>query len=248
MTLEILRADTLSAHHGFFTRKGGASSGIFEGLNCGQGSSDQASAVATNRSRVAQAMEVPTEALVSLHQVHSADVITVTSPLTESPKADAMVTATPGLALGILTADCAPVLFADAQAGVIGAAHGGWKGALGGVTDATVAAMRTFGATQITAAIGPTIAQASYEVDPAFMDRFLDDDPDNDRHFADGRDPDHVQFDLPGYLLLRLRAAGAEAAWIGYDTYANPARFYSYRRSIHAGEADYGRLISCIRL
>ena len=247
MTLEALRSDLLApATHGFFSRKGGASSGIFEGLNCGIGSSDQSECVRLNRRRVAEAMGVAEAALVSLRQVHSADVVVLEDVPDERPEADAMVTARAGLGLGILTADCAPVLFA--AEGVVGAAHAGWKGALGGVLEATIAAMRTLGARDIRAAIGPTIAQRSYEVGVDFMERFTGDAPEYDRFFAGGRDPDHVQFDLPSFVLHRLRAADVEAEWIGHDTYSDPTRFYSYRRSTHHGEADYGRLISVIRL
>ncbi|SDX13152.1 peptidoglycan editing factor PgeF [Allgaiera indica] len=257
MTLEIITSPSLAGIcHGFFTRRGGASSGIFEGLNCGPGSSDQASAVTVNRARVAAAMEVAPEALVTINQVHSADVVTLTEapkPAPEGdnrPRADAMVTRVPGLALGILTADCQPVLFADARAGVVGAAHAGWRGALGGVLEATLDAMETLGARRgdIRAVIGPAISQAAYEVGPELMEDFLAEDPANARFFAGGAG-DRVQFDLPAYGLHRLRAAGVGAAeWTRHCTYADPARFYSYRRTTHRGEADYGRLISVIRL
>ena len=251
MTLEILTSEALTPfRHGFFTRKGGASSGVFAGLNCGAGSSDQAEIVAINRARVAEAMGVAPDHLVSIHQHHSADVVHVTGPLPEKPKADAMVTATPGVALGILTADCQPVLFADPHAGVVGAAHAGWKGALSGVLEATLDAMEALGAdrTEISAVIGPSISQAAYEVGPEFMDAFLDEDPDNARFFAGGKG-DRVQFDLPSYGLHRLRDAGiGNATWTRHCTYADPDRFFSYRRTTHAGEADYGRLISVIHV
>jgi YfiH family protein len=250
MTLEIITADALSDfRHGFFTRRGGASSGVFEGLNCGYGSSDQRDVVATNRARVADAMEVEPVALVGVHQYHSAEVVNMTGPTDLRPKADAMVTATPGLALSILTADCQPVLFADAQNGVIGAAHAGWGGALGGVLEATIEAMEGLGAARddIKAVIGPCISQAAYEVGPDYMDRFLDDDPENARFFAQG-EGDRVQFDLPGYGLKRLRDAGVQAEWTRHCTYSDPARFFSYRRSVHGKEADYGRLIATIRI
>jgi YfiH family protein len=250
MTLEIITADALSDfRHGFFTRRGGASSGVFEGLNCGYGSSDQRDVVATNRARVADAMEVEPVALVGVHQYHSAEVVNMTGPTDLRPKADAMVTATPGLALSILTADCQPVLFADAENGVIGAAHAGWGGALGGVLEATIDKMETLGAARdhIQAVIGPCISQAAYEVGPDYMDRFLDDDPENARFFAQG-EGDRVQFDLPGYGLKRLRDAGVQAEWTRHCTYSDPARFFSYRRSVHGKEADYGRLIATIRL
>ena len=251
MTLEILTADSLTPlRHGFFTRKGGASSGIFEGLNCGPGSSDQAEVVAVNRARVAEAMQVPPDHLITLHQVHSRDVIHVEAPLTKRPKADAMVTKTPGLALGILTADCQPVLFADAGAGVIGAAHAGWRGTLDGVLEATLEAMETLGAARanICAVIGPSISQAAYEVGQEFIETFLDHDPENARFFAGGKEG-HYQFDLPRLGLHRLRRAGVgQAEYTGHCTYGDAARFYSYRRATHTHEADYGRLIAVIRL
>ena len=251
MTLEILTSRSLAPiRHGFFTRRGGASSGIFAGLNCGQGSSDLSEAVALNRSRVAEAMGVPPRDLVGVHQVHSADVVTVEAPLEAPLRADGLVTRVPGLALTVLTADCQPVLFADAAAGVIGAAHAGWRGTLSGVLEAVVAAMEAIGAERgrIVAAIGPTISQRAYEVGPEFLDTFLAEDPGSDRFFAGGRG-DRMQFDLPGFALARLRAAGLAAAeWTGHCTYSDPERFYSFRRSCHLREADYGRLISAIRL
>ncbi|MDU8927339.1 peptidoglycan editing factor PgeF [Alisedimentitalea sp. MJ-SS2] len=254
MTLEVLTSDLLAPfRHGFFTRRGGSSSGIFEGLNCGPGSSDQLSAVMMNRARVAENMEVASEALVSIHQVHSPDVVIVDADtrLDETPraKADAMVSATPGLALGILTADCQPVLFADAQAGVVGAAHAGWKGALNGILEATVDAMETLGATRANtqAVIGPCISQRAYEVGPEFLDAFMADNPGHARFFAGG-EGDRYHFDLPGFGLHRLRNAGVgEAEWTRHCTYSDAERFFSYRRTTHAGEADYGRLISVIR-
>ena len=251
MTLEIITADSLTPlPHGFFTRKGGASSGVFAGLNCGPGSSDQSEIVKINRARVADAMGVAPDHLVTVHQVHSADVVTVNGPLEARPRADAMVTATPGVALAVLTADCQPVLFADAEAGVIGAAHAGWRGALDGVLEATVDAMETLGAARgnIRAVIGPSISQAAYEVGPELLDDFVADDPGNSRFFANG-EGDRYLFDLPAFGLHRLRAAGVGAAeWTRHCTYSDPARFFSYRRATHAGEADYGRLISVIRL
>ncbi|SHF16487.1 conserved hypothetical protein [Litoreibacter ascidiaceicola] len=250
MTLEILTADSLAPlRHGFFTRKGGASSGVFDGLNCGQGSSDQTDIVLTNRARVAQAMQVPPDHLVSVHQCHSADVVIVDGPIKDKPKADGMVCATEGVALGVLTADCQPVLFADAQAGVIGAAHAGWGGAVAGILENTVDAMVGLGATRerIQAVIGPCISQAAYEVGPEYFERFYDEDPENARFFANGNG-DKMQFDLPAYGLHRLRAAGVNAEWTRHCTYSDAARFYSYRRSVHQKEADYGRLIATIRL
>jgi purine-nucleoside/S-methyl-5'-thioadenosine phosphorylase / adenosine deaminase len=250
MTLEILTADDLLPfRHGFFTRKGGVSSGIYKGLNCGPGSSDQSDAVQANRVLVADAMAVAEADLASLHQVHSPDVLVVDGPVTAPrPECDAMVSKTKGVALGILTADCQPVLFAEAQAGVVGAAHAGWKGALGGVLAATVEAMVKLGAERrnIKAVIGPSISQRAYEVGPEFMDTFLDTDPEFSRFFAGGTG-DRVMFDLPSFGLYRLREAGiAEASYTGHCTYSDPERFYSYRRTTHAGEVDYGRLISVI--
>jgi YfiH family protein len=250
MTLEILTADSLApVRHGFFTRKGGASSGVFKGLNCGFGSSDQREVVATNRARVAEAMQVEPSHLVSVHQVHSADVAVVSAPFETAPKVDAMVSATPGLALGILTADCQPVLFSDAQAGVIGAAHAGWGGAISGVLEATIEAMVGLGASRdaIRAVIGPCISQASYEVGAEYFERFMEDDPENARFFAGGKG-DKMQFDLPSFGLHRLRNAGVEAEWTRHCTYLDADRFFSYRRSVHHKEADYGRLISAISL
>ena len=251
MTLEILTSDSLgTVRHGFFTRRGGASSGVFQGLNCGSGSSDQREIVEINRARVAAAMNVPSSHLVGVHQIHSATVVTVDAPLSEKPRADALVTATPGLALSVLTADCQPVLFADADAGVIGAAHAGWRGALDGVLAATVDAMEALGAKRdnITAVIGPCISQRAYEVGPDFIDSFLAEDPYFARYFANGVD-DRMQFDLPGFGLNRLRAAGVgHAEWTRHCTYSDPNRFYSYRRTTHAKEADYGRLIATITL
>ena len=251
MTLEILTFDSLTPHrHGFFTRKGGASSGVFTGLNCGQGSSDQSDVVRLNRARVAEAMNVPTERLMTVHQVHSSDVVVVDEPLPDRPKADAMVTSTPGIALAVLTADCQPVLFADSEAGVVGAAHAGWRGARDGVLEATLTAMETLGARRdkTVAAIGPSISQANYEVGPEFLDTFLDDDPESARFFVNGKS-DKYLFDLPGYGLHRLRAAGVgHAEWTRHCTYADEDRFFSYRRATHAGDADYGRLISVIQV
>lgn len=250
-TLEILTSPSLRGiRHGFFTRKGGASSGVFKGLNCGHGSSDQAEAVSLNRARVAAAMEAPPEALVGVHQVHSADVATVTGPLEAPVRADALVTAVPGLVLTVLTADCQPVLFADAQAGVIGAAHAGWRGALDGVLEATVAAMEALGADRanITAVIGPCISQRAYEVGHDFMENFLTEDETYGRFFSGGPAGKPL-FDLPAFGLHRLRAAGVgHVEWTRHCTYSDPELFFSYRRTTHLGEEDYGRLISAIRL
>lgn len=252
MTLEILTSPVLGAvRHGFFTRRGGASSGIYEGLNCGPGSQDQRETVSMNRARAAAALDLEPAWLLSVNQVHSSTVVVVGSGgWTERPRADAMVTSAPGLGLGILTADCAPVLFSDSQAGVIGAAHAGWRGAVDGVLDATIEAMIGLGARResIVAAVGPTISQSAYEVGPEFLDRFREEEAGYERFFIGGTG-DRMRFDLPGFVLHRLRGAGLrEAAWIGRCTYTDPARFFSYRRATHAGEPDYGRLISAIRL
>lgn len=248
--IELLRAASLSAvPHGFAGRRGGVSTGVHAGLNVGLGSADQREAVLRNRDLARDAL-LPGAALVTLHQVHSPDVVTVTQPIPENarPAADAMVTDRRGLILGILTADCVPVLLADAQAGVVGAAHAGWKGAMSGVTDQTVAAMEVLGARRdrITAAIGPCIGRASYEVDLAFVDRFETQDPDNGRFFSAGREG-HAQFDIAAYVAARLADAGmARVEMLDEDTYSQPDRFYSYRRTCHRGEPDYGRQISMI--
>ena len=244
--LEIITSAKLAPRHGFFTRKGGASSGIFAGLNCGLGSSDQTEIVTINRARVAEAMG--TDHLITVHQTHSAIALPVTGPLVA--EADAMVTDRPNLALGILTADCQPVLFADPLAGVIGAAHAGWKGAKGGILEATLDAMENLGAKRanINAVIGPCISQAAYEIGPDFFETFTDDDPQTRRFFVNGQGQ-KMLFDLPGYGLWRLREAGVgQAEWCGHCTYSAPEKFFSYRRTTHLGEADYGRLISVIML
>ena len=235
--------------HGFLGRRGGVSTGIHAGLNVGLGSDDDRAAVAENRRRAADAV-LPGAQLVTLHQVHSADaVVAIASwPDDARPHADALVTDRPGLLLGILTADCVPVLLADADAGVVGAAHAGWKGALGGVLAATVAAMEGLGASRgrIAAAVGPCIARASYEVDDAFRARFAAADGENERFFMAGR-VGRWQFDLEGYAVARLAAAGVRRIdALGLDTYADEARFFSYRRATHRGEPDYGREISLI--
>ena len=248
----MIRATALNGTpHGFLGRRGGVSGGILAGLNVGMGSDDEADAIVENRARAVAAV-LPDAALVTLFQVHSAEVVTVVAPIDfdERPRADAMVTDRPGLLLGILTADCAPVLLHDEAAGVIGAAHAGWKGALSGVTDRTVAAMVALGAKpdRIAAAIGPCISRVSYEVDDGFARRFEEHDPTNERFFAPGR-PGHQQFDLAAYVAARLAAAGvARIELTGLDTYADPDRFFSFRRATHRGESDYGRQISLIGL
>lgn len=237
--------------HGFFTRKGGASSGVYAGLNCGRGSSDQNDAVTANRARVAEAMDVPQDRLVTLYQVHSADVVTIDGDsdieALRSRQADALVTAEPGVALAVLTADCQPVLLADAKAGVIGAAHAGWKGTRNGVLEATVEAMHALGARDIRAVVGPAISQAAYEVGFEVMESFTDDDPSLARFFSGGPNG-RPMFDLPGMGVAKLRAAGVDAEWCRHCTYRDAERFFSYRRASHLGEPDYGRLISAIAL
>lgn len=237
--------------HGFLGRGGGVSTGMVAGLNVGTGSNDDPAAIAQNRRRAVQAV-LPGARLVTVYQVHSADAVTVVEPFDEDqrPRADALVTNRPGLVLGILTADCAPVLFADREAGVVAAAHAGWKGAIGGVTDSTIAAMEALGARRenIAAAVGPCIARASYEVDAGFFRRFCEQDPANERFFADGR-PEHFQFDLEAYVVHRLALAGLRSIEaLGLDTYANEDRFFSFRRATHRAEPDYGRQISLIGL
>ena len=237
--------------HGFLGRAGGVSTGILAGLNVGLGSTDDRSAIAENRRRAVEAV-LPGAQLVTVHQVHSAEAVIVTEPFPDDarPPVDAIVTDRPGLLLGILTADCAPVLLADVEAGVVGAAHAGWKGALNGVTDATLAAMEKLGARRdrIAAAIGPCIARASYEVDDAFVRRFEEADPTNERFFFAGR-PGHHQFDLEAFVAARLAAAGiGRVEALGFDTYADDQAFFSFRRATHRGEPDYGREISLIGL
>lgn len=249
MSISPLQSDLLAnSRHGFMTRLGGQSGGIYSGLNCGTGSHDAPGCVATNRALVAEHFGVTPDSLLSVYQVHSDTVIAADAPWRgDKPRADAMVTSTPGIALGILTADCAPVLFADHGAGVIGAAHAGWRGALGGVALHTIDAMVALGAqrAQIRAAIGPTISQRAYQVGPEFLDSFMIENADHSRFFAQG-DGDRLHFDLPGFLLAQLRAAGVQAEWTGHCTHSDEVRFYSYRRTTQRGEPDYGRQIAVI--
>lgn len=239
--------------HAFFIRRGGVSDAPYTGLNCGFGSKDKRDNVAENRRRAAAALGLPAEGLLTVFQTHSPDAVVVETPWApdDSPHADALVTAMPGLALGVLTADCGPVLFADPEARVIGAAHAGWKGALTGVLESTLEAMEGLGAARgrIRAAVGPCIAQASYEVGQDFADRFIDDKPDNADFFRIPPGADRPRFDLPGYIARRLQAAGIEdPCLLGRDSYAEEELFFSYRRATHRGEPDYGRSLSAICL
>lgn len=239
--------------HAFFTREGGVSTGLYAGLNGGLGSADDAAAVAENRRRMARWMGVEPEAFLSLYQIHSPDVVRVTTPwaLDARPKADAMVTARPGIALAIGTADCGPILFADPSAQVVGAAHAGWKGARGGVLEATIDAMEQLGARRsgIHVVLGPMLSAANYEVGPEFQEAFLADDVAHARFFKPGSRANHPHFDLPGYIAHRLHRAGIQSIEdCARCTYAEEALFYSYRRKTHRGEADYGRLMASIRL
>lgn len=253
----MIQSDALSAFpnitHGFFTREGGISSGIYEGRNCGLGSDDLRSKVIENRGRTADDLGVPRDHLLTVYQVHSPNVIVADKPWATdaAPEGDALVTATRGLALGILTADCTPVLFADPEAGVIGAAHAGWKGAIGGVLEATLDAMTSLGAkpAQISCSVGPTISQANYEVGPEFQKQFVAEAPDNNIYFIPSARENHFQFDLSRFVADRLDRLGINSIDnINLCTYADATRFFSYRRTTHAGESDYGRQISSIAL
>ena len=256
MAAPSLHARSLAAlpgiRHAFFTRAGGVSDGVYASLNGGIGSNDRPANVAENRARMAAALQVAPERLLTAYQIHSPNVVVAESPwpITDRPRADAIVTKVLGIALGISTADCGPVLFADPQAGVIGAAHAGWRGALAGVLEATIAAMERLGAarSRIVAAAGPMIHQPSYEVGADLVEQFLAADAGNARFFIAGR-PGHSMFDLPGYVVSRLRQAGiASVEDLGNCTYAEEARFYSYRRTTHRAEPDYGRHLNAIAL
>jgi YfiH family protein len=250
--VEVIRAVSLAGlPHGFLGRRGGVSAGDLAGLNAGYGSNDDRAAIDENRRRAVAAL-LDGAALVTVHQIHSAEAIPVVHGWEQAqrPHADAMVTDRPNLLLGILTADCAPVLFADEEAGVIGAAHAGWRGALAGITDSTIAVMERLGARRenIHSAVGPCIGQQSYEVDEVFRTRFLEADPANERFFS-RRPGGKPHFALEAYVSHRLLAAGlGEVEGLDLDTYADAERFYSYRRSTHRGEADYGRQLSAIAL
>jgi len=252
MHVEVIKSAALDgAAHGFLGRKNGVSTGIYSGLNVGLGSDDDRPAVLENRRRAIDAV-LPGATLARVHQFHSADVYTVDGAIDDDapPPADALVTKKTGILLGIVTADCVPVLFADVESGVIGAAHAGWKGAISGVLENTVQAMVKLGANKdrIKCAIGPCISQKSYEVDQGFFQKFAQDDPANERFFSDGA-AGHYQFDIEGYVAARLAATGIQTiSCLGEDTYSQPDRFFSYRRSCHNAEDGYGRQLSLIGL
>ena len=253
MILSRSLASSPAIRHAFFTREGGVSDGIYQSLNGGIGSNDVPENVKENRARMAQALGVAPTHFVSCYQIHSPDVIVATAPWTRenAPRADAIVTRTPGLAIGVSTADCGPVLFADGEAKVVGAAHAGWKGALTGVVEATIAAMEKLGASRgnISAAIGPLIRQPNYEVGAEFVERFMVTDKNNARYFIPSKRADHAMFDLPGFIKSRLEAAEIKSVEdLGLCTYAEPDRFFSYRRTTHRGEPDYGRHVNAIAL
>jgi YfiH family protein len=239
--------------HAFFTREGGVSSGIYGSLNGGVGSNDDPDHVRENRARMATAIGVAPQNFLTAYQVHSPDVVTVDAPwpADQRPRADAIVTQTPGIGIGVSSADCGPLLFADGEAGVIGAAHAGWRGAFHGVIEATLAAMQAIGAqrSRIRVALGPLIRQDDYEVGPEFIARFAAVDPDNMRFFEPAERSGHALFDLPSYIASRIARAGVGSFEdLGLSTYADPARFYSYRRTTQNGEPDYGRHINAIAL
>lgn len=253
----MLQAPSLAAldgvRHAFFTREGGVSTGLYASLNGGIGSDDDRARVTENRARMAAALGVAPEALLTAYQIHSAHAIIAERPWTHEtrPRADAIATRVPGLAIGVSTADCGPVLLADGEARVIGAAHAGWRGALDGVTDAAIAAMERLGAARerIVAAVGPMIRQPNYEVGSDLIDRFLAADPGNDRFFRTAARSGHALFDLAGYVAARLTRAGVPRVEdLGVCTYAEPGRFFSFRRTTHRGEPDYGRHVNAIVL
>jgi hypothetical protein len=253
----LLRASNLAAidgvAHGFFTRLGGVSEGIYASLNCGPGSRDDAANVAENRARVAGILGAKPANFISVFQKHSVDAVVAAKPWAKgkTPEADAIVTATPGLAIGILTADCTPVLFCDEEARVVGAAHAGWRGALSGIVEATIHAMAGLGAKpeRIRAAIGPAISQGAYEVGEDYKGGFLAEDPDSEAFFVTDEGSGEPHFDLPGYVAERLARAGVgEILDLGFCTYYDETRLFSYRRSQHHGEDDHGRQISAILL
>ena len=253
----MLQAQSLSnlpgIRHGFFTRSGGVSEGLYESLNGGVGSEDLPERVAENRARMANQLGMAPEHFLTCYQIHSPEVVVAETPwpTVERPRADAIVTRVPNLAIGVSTADCGPVLLADPQARVIGAAHAGWRGALTGVIDRTISAMEKLGAkrNRIVAAAGPMIRQPNYEVGQDLIDRFVAVEPNTVRFFKPAARPAHAMFDLAGYIVSRMRRAGIESIEdIGLCTYADPAQFFSYRRATHRGESDYGRHINAIAL
>ena len=256
MTLDPITAPALEGPriaHGFFTREGGVSTGIYASLNGGAGSGDDRAAVMENRRRMAATLGVAPDRLVLPHLVHSPDARAVSAPFTEGerPRCDGLATRTPGLALAVTGADCGIVLLADAGAGVVGACHAGWKGAVSGILEATVEAMLGLGASRagIAAVLGPTIAAESYEVGPEFRDRVVERDAAYEGFFAPSGRAGHHRFDLPGFICHRLRGAGAgRVVDLALDTYADEARFFSYRRATHRGEPDYGRLVGAVAL
>jgi YfiH family protein len=252
-----VQAGSLSAldgiRHAFFTREGGISGGIYESLNSGIGSQDDAAHVAENRARMAQALGVDAGRLITAFQIHSPQVVVADAPwsVETRPRADAIVTKTPGLAIGVSTADCGPLLFADPQARVIGAAHAGWRGAFFGVIEGTIAAMETLGADRgrMTVGLGPLIRQSNYEVSQSFVDEFLRSDESHARFFTPAAREGHAMFDLPGFIASQLERCGIRNFEdVGLCTYADPERFYSYRRSVHRAEPDYGRHVNAIVL
>lgn len=238
--------------HGFFTRKGGLSRGIYQGLNAGRGSRDDQDTVAANRANILSALGLPDAFLATPHQIHSPDALVVDGPWEdgERPRADAVVTATPGLVMAVLTADCGPVLLADRQAGVVAAAHAGWRGALAGILESTITAMEQLGARRynIAATLGPTISQPNYEVGPDFIGELSSLTQDHDRWLKPSNRKGHAKFDLPGFVVNQLERAGVAASWTGQCTYGDEGHFYSYRRATHRAEPDYGRQLSAIAL
>lgn len=252
MTLPTILSPKLSAagvRHAFFTRAGGVSGGVYASLNGGVGSNDTREHVLENRRRMAHALGVEADRLLVPFQIHSPDCLAVDAPWSERPRCDALATATPKLALGVTGADCGMILFADGNAGVIGAAHAGWKGALTGVIEATLAAMERLGARRenTSVALGPAIGPASYEVGPEFLAQFVAQSADHARFFAPSRKSGHHMFDLPAFISMRVERAGVAAYEnLRLDTYADETRFYSYRRTTHRQEPDYGRLVSAI--
>jgi polyphenol oxidase len=254
---DVVRSPALTAvagvRHGFFTRRHGFSTGLYASRNCGVGSNDKPESVRANRALAMSDLGLKPEALCTVYQVHGRDAITLTAPPDAAlrPKADGMVTRAPGLALGVLAADCAPVLFAHGAARVVGACHAGWRGALAGITDATIEGMEKAGARRdgIVAVVGPCISGKAYEVGPEFPPQFTSQDAGNIRFFTPSPKPGHFYFDLPGYVLARLKLAGVgTVADVQCDTLSDPERFFSYRRATLAGEPDYGRQLSAIAL